>query len=149
MLRITAQKRPLCDGMRRRDVLRVGATGLLGVGLGLPRLLEAATRAKARARAKSLILFVLEGGPAHQDLWDMKPAAPVGVRSEFRPIETTVPLAGGRLITSPSADDFPPFGSVLAKLRPTGRNLPDLVHMPDWMSNNKLESARLRKYQQN
>ena len=40
------------------------------------------------------------------------------------------------MITAPAADNFPPFGSVLAKLRPTGRNLPDFVHTPDWMSNN-------------
>jgi hypothetical protein len=110
----------------------------------------------------------------------MKPDAPIGVRSEFRPIATTVPglsfcehlpllaqqahhlslvrsvhhtiadhnagayyaltgrtpLAGGRLITAPSPDDFPPIGAVLAKLRPTGKDLPDFVHMPDWMSNN-------------
>ena len=46
------------------------------------------------------------------------------------------PFASGRLITTPSPDDFPPFGAVLAKLRPTGRNLPDFVQMPDWMSNN-------------
>ena len=82
MLRITAEKRPLCDGLRRRDVLRVGAASLQG-------LLQA--RTQGRVRAKSVILFVLEGGPAHQDLWDMKPDAPLGVRSEFRPIATTVP----------------------------------------------------------
>ena len=59
MLRITAEKRRLCDGLRRRDVLRVGTAGLLG--LSLPRLLQA--RTQGRVRAKSVILFVLEGGP--------------------------------------------------------------------------------------
>jgi hypothetical protein len=33
MLRITAEKRPLCDGLRRRDVLRVGTAGLFGLAL--------------------------------------------------------------------------------------------------------------------
>jgi hypothetical protein len=182
MLRITAGQRRLCDGVRRRDVLQVGTAGLLGLGLNLPGLLQAQAHARTpgKVRAKSVILFVLEGGPAHQDLWDMKPEAPLGVRSEFRPIETTVPglvfcehlpllarqahhlslvrsvhhtigdhnagayyaltgrvpVSGGRLITAPAPDNFPPFGSMLAKLRPTGRNLPDFVHMPDWMSNN-------------
>ena len=42
MLRITAEKRPLCDGLRRRDVLRVGMAGLFGLGLTLPRLLQGA-----------------------------------------------------------------------------------------------------------
>ncbi len=46
------------------------------------------------------------------------------------------PLINGRLITAPGPDNFPPFGSVLAKLRPSGRPLPDFVHLPDWMSNN-------------
>jgi hypothetical protein len=36
-------------------------------------------------------VFFLEGGPAHQDLWDMKPEAPSEVRGEFRPISTSVP----------------------------------------------------------
>lgn len=184
MLRITAGRKALCDGLSRRDLLRVGGASLFG--LNLPGLLRAEGetkgqgKAQGRPRARSVILFFLEGGPAHQDLWDMKPDAPEGVRGEFRPIATTVPgllvcehlpmlarqahhlslvrsvhhsigdhnagayyaltgrepIASGRLITSPSPDDFPPFGSVLAKLRPTGRALPDFVHLPDWMSNN-------------
>jgi hypothetical protein len=176
MLRVSAGHRRLCDGLVRREFLRVGAAGFLGINLALPRLLRAARP----ARAKSLLLFVLEGGPAHQDLWDMKPDAPVGVRGEFQPIATTVPglvfcehlpmlarqahhltlvrsihhtiadhnagayfaltgkepLAGGRLITAPAPENFPPFGAVLAKLQPSRRSLPDFVHVPDWMSNN-------------
>jgi hypothetical protein len=175
MLGISAGVRRLCDGTSRREFLRVG--GAAAIGLGLPDLLRAAM---GRARAKSLILFALEGGPAHQDLWDMKPEAPEGVRGEFKPIATTVPglqfcehlpllarqahhltlvrsvhhtvvdhnagyyfavtgrepTTGGRLITAPSPDNFPPISSVVAKLRPSGRPLPDLVQAPDWMSNN-------------
>lgn len=169
----------------RRSVLRVGAVGLLG--LGLPALLRAEGLARStdagasRApRVKSVILFFLEGGPAHQDLWDMKPDAPGQIRGEFAPIATSLPgvqfcehlprlaklahhltlvrsvhhtvadhnagayyaltghapFTGGRLVTSPSRDDFPPIGAVLSKLRPTGRHLPDFVQTPDWMSNN-------------
>ena len=91
MLRIKAGDRRLCDGLSRRDLLHVGAAGMIGVDL--PGLLRArgATQGKARPKAKSLILFVLEGGPAHQDLWDMKPDAPEQIRGEFKPIATTVP----------------------------------------------------------
>jgi len=46
------------------------------------------------------------------------------------------PVVSGRLITTPSPENFPPFGAVVAKLRPTNRPLPDFVHTPDWMSNN-------------
>ena len=178
MFRITAGGRRLCDGLTRREVLRVGGAGLLG--LTLPGLLRAEGSGPGRARAKSLILFFLEGGPAHQDLWDMKPDAPEQVRGEFRPIATSAPglqfcehlprlarqahrltlvrslhhtvadhnagayfaltgrdpVVNGRLITAPAPDNFPPFGAVLAKLRPSGRPLPDFVQAPDWMSNN-------------
>jgi hypothetical protein len=89
MLRITAGNRRLCDGLSRRELLKVGGAGLLG--LDLPGLLAAATDARTGPKAKSLILFVLEGGPAHQDLWDMKPDAPAEIRGEFAPIATTVP----------------------------------------------------------
>ncbi len=46
------------------------------------------------------------------------------------------PAPNGRLITSPSRDNFPPIPAVLAKLRPGGRALPDSVQLPDTMSNN-------------
>lgn len=80
------------EPLLRRDLLRVGSLG--AVGLALPDVLRAeliATRGKPAPRAKSCILFFLEGGPAHQDLWDMKPAAPAEIRGTFQPIETTVP----------------------------------------------------------
>ncbi len=172
MFRLLAQTDPFAS---RRAFLRIGSAGL--IGLSLPDLLRAAT---AQTKAKSLIVIALEGGPAHQDLWDMKPDAPENVRGEFKPIATTVPnlvfcehlpllakqahhlalirsvhhtigdhnagyyyaltgkepLVGSKLIVSPSADNFPPIPSVVAKLRPTGRPLPDLVQTPDMMSNN-------------
>lgn len=75
---------------RRRWLLRAGA--LAGAGLGLPRLFELEARAGAvQRKARSCIVFFLEGGPAHQDLWDLKPEAPLEVRGEFRPISTSVP----------------------------------------------------------
>jgi hypothetical protein len=70
----------------RRQVLQAGAIGCLG--LSLPRLLRADGR---RAAADSCILIFLDGGPSHLDMWDMKPAAPVEIRGEFKPIPTTVP----------------------------------------------------------
>src|SRR5438105_14997245 len=76
---------------RRRWLLRAGAVA--GAALGLPELLRREAEAgEAKAgKAKSLIVFFLEGGPAHQDLWDMKPDAPVEIRGEFQPIATRVP----------------------------------------------------------
>src|SRR6187401_70417 len=80
-----------CDGVTRRQVLRLGATGLFA-GLTLPRLLEAqASAAATRARAKSCIFIFLEGGPPQQDMWDPKPEAPAEIRGPFETIPTKTP----------------------------------------------------------
>ena len=80
----------LCEGMTRREWLRAGGLGALG--LGLPDLLRLrAARPEHTGRARSCILVFLFGAPAHQDVWDLKPNAPREVRGEFKPIATTVP----------------------------------------------------------
>lgn len=81
-----------CDGLTRRQMLRVGSTGLFG-GLALPSLLQLQTEAAAPrpAKAKACIFFQLEGGPSHIDMWDLKPEAPSEIRGPFSPISTAVP----------------------------------------------------------
>src|SRR5205085_4702898 len=82
--------RPRCDGVSRRDFLRVGAVA--GLGLTLPRLLEArAAASEASARARSVILVYLGGGISHHDSFDLKPDAPEEVRGIYHPIATSVP----------------------------------------------------------
>src|SRR5437899_7400836 len=77
--------------LNRRDaMLQLGQFGL--GALTLPGLLRAEReRAVGRARAKSCIYLFLWGGPPQQDLWDLKPDAPQGIRSLFQPIRTNVP----------------------------------------------------------
>jgi hypothetical protein len=79
--------------LHRRDaMIRLGQLGL-GT-MALPGLLDAQTAQAApatRAKTKSCIYIFLWGGPPQQDLWDMKPDAPQGVRSLFHPISTAVP----------------------------------------------------------
>ena len=70
----------------RRDFLRIGSLGALGLNL---RDLMAATNGASDER--SVILVWLSGGPAHLDTFDMKPNAPAGIRSTFKPIPTNVP----------------------------------------------------------
>jgi hypothetical protein len=89
MLRVLGNPRRFCDGITRRDALTAGSLGLLGGFFGLPAPAEALPR--KRARAKHVILLFLHGGAATQDMWDLKPAAPVEVRGEFRPIATSAP----------------------------------------------------------
>jgi hypothetical protein len=78
-----------CDGVTRRDILRVGALGSLGLSLGgYLRLLDAG-EVKA-AKAKQAIFVWLGGGPPHLDTFDMKPDAPAEIRGEFNPIDSNV-----------------------------------------------------------
>jgi hypothetical protein len=82
-----------CDGLSRRDFVRVGALGALGLTLpGFLRAQEAApARRRSKARAQSVILVYLGGGLSHHDSFDLKPDAPAEVRGKYKPIDTNVP----------------------------------------------------------
>ena len=78
-----------CDGVSRRNFLKIGALG--SFGLTLPRLLEYESQAGISQSHKSVILIYLVGGPPHQDMFDLKPDAPVEVAGPHRPIHSNVP----------------------------------------------------------
>ena len=81
---------PASGPLNRRQAIRIGGTGLLG--LTLPKLLAAAPKAGLiRQRAKSVIFLFQWGGPSHVDTFDMKPLAPDTIRSPYGAIETSVP----------------------------------------------------------
>jgi hypothetical protein len=77
-----------CDGVSRRDFLKVG--GLVMGGMALPDLLRAEAAAGVARSHKAVIMVFLAGGPPHQDMVDLKPDAPAGIRGEFKPIDTNV-----------------------------------------------------------
>ncbi|HTG44798.1 MAG TPA: DUF1501 domain-containing protein [Verrucomicrobiae bacterium] len=89
MLTILGQRSRFCDGISRRNFLKIGALGL--GGLSLPQLLEAEAKSSIRNSHKAVIMIFLPGGPSHQDMFDLKMDAPLEVRGEFKPIPTTVP----------------------------------------------------------
>ena len=74
-------------GFARRDFLRIGALGLgaASLSIGTPVL------GAGGSKHKAIINIYLNGGPPHQDMWDLKPEAPAEIRGEFQPIETKVP----------------------------------------------------------
>ncbi len=82
------QRTTFCDGIARRDFLRLGAAGVFGCGLTLPRLLAAETGA---TKDVSLIYLYLHGGLSTIDTWDPKPDAPAEFRGDFKTIATNVP----------------------------------------------------------
>src|SRR5262249_43370302 len=145
----------------RRDLIRVGGLGM--IGLGLPELLAAGSNPKGRE--KSCIFIVQYGGASHIDSFDLKPDAPDGIRGPYKPIATSVPgvrigellprlakLAdryclvrsmthhngghdGGMHVCMTGhtnpVENTPYFGSVMAKLRPSTLNIPAYV----WIQN--------------
>src|SRR5262245_60928343 len=90
MLSIFGRGTKLCDGINRREMLRVG--GLAFSGLTLADVLRLrAVAGSPGGRGKSVIMIWLRGGASHIDSYDMKPDAPAEIRGEFRPIPTNVP----------------------------------------------------------
>ncbi len=110
-----------CDGLTRRNFVRVGGLTALGLGLGQYFKLQRASAASGRspkegaARAKSCILIWLDGGASHLDTFDPKPKAPAEVRGPFASIGTS--LSGVRVSehlpkTSQMLDQFALIRSV-------------------------------------
>lgn len=99
MFRLQGPKcKDLCDPdlpPTRRDVLRVGGSGLLGLSLGSMFQLQARSAESKGSgstpgwnKAKSIIMVYLQGGPSHLDLWDPKEDVPENVKSVFKSIPT-------------------------------------------------------------
>jgi hypothetical protein len=158
MLTFLGRRRRFCDGISRRDFLRVGALGV--GGLTLADLLRLEAQAATRPTpGKSVIMVFLHGGPSHLDMYDMKPQAPVEFRGEFRPIRSNVSgmevcelmprqaqimdklaiLRGLHFVEEHSAHSLwtgfperinrPAFGSVVSYLKGQGSGLPPYVSL--------------------
>src|SRR3954463_3419314 len=99
MLSIPGRGGATCDGFSRRELLRVGGAGLLGLSLanllevealGQPAPADPAKRS-GFGSAKNFIFIFLQGGPSHLDIWDPKPDAPEDIRGDFKTIDTKIP----------------------------------------------------------
>ena len=78
-----------CQGLARREFLKIGALGSLGLGsmLTLPQLLQAKASGSPLVKDKSVVLLFLQGGPSHIEFFDPKMSAP----SEYRSVTGEVP----------------------------------------------------------
>jgi uncharacterized protein (DUF1501 family) len=97
MLSIPGLSGSTCDGPSRRELLRVGGAGILGISLGQLLQLQAMANTPPAAgkrsgwgKAKHVIFIFLQGGPSHLDIWDPKPDAAPEIRGEFKTLETNV-----------------------------------------------------------
>jgi len=96
MFRIHDEGARLCDGLNRREWLRIG--GLGAFGLSLPALLASqqakvrpADSPKSAGKAKACIVLFLTGGPPQHETWDPKPDAPAEIRGDLKPIPSSIP----------------------------------------------------------
>ena len=92
----------LCDPklkLTRRDLLRVGGAGILGLSLGSLLKLQASAEETGKpggggpgwGKAKNVIMVYLQGGPSHLDLWDPKEGLSDKMVSPFSNISTKIP----------------------------------------------------------
>ncbi|MGE3803584.1 MAG: DUF1501 domain-containing protein [Gemmataceae bacterium] len=88
MFTIWGAKQRFCDGLTRRNFLKIGA---FGAGLTLADMLRLRGQAGTGSSNKAAIMIYLPGGPSHMDMYDLKPDAPAEFRGEFKPIKTNVP----------------------------------------------------------
>lgn len=112
MIRVLGGPKRLCDGLTRRDLLHVGAAGLLGLGGSAIASRPAAAASSSLPRfgqAKSCIMLFLYGSPSQIETFDPKPEAPVEIRGEFGCIPSNVP---GTLV----CDHLPRLAKVMDKL---------------------------------
>jgi hypothetical protein len=89
MLTLLGGRQAFCDGLSRRNFLKIGA---FGATLSLAEMLRLKAKASSKVASplKSAIMIYLPGGPSHLDMYDLKPDAPQEFRGEFKPIATNV-----------------------------------------------------------
>jgi Protein of unknown function (DUF1501) len=90
MLNIPGPQSRYCDGLTRRNFLKIATFAFGATTFSMTDVLRAEAGA-GRSSHKSVINIFLGGGPPHQEMWEIKTEAPDNIRGEFRPISTRVP----------------------------------------------------------
>ncbi|TWU10382.1 hypothetical protein Pla52o_56640 [Novipirellula galeiformis] len=93
---MTTRPLPNCDGITRRDGLKLGLQGLIAGGLAGALRATSAQASQAqpstlKKQADACILIWMDGGPSHYETFDPKPEAPIEIRGKFEPIATQTP----------------------------------------------------------
>ena len=109
MLTINGSRQRFCDGVSRRNFLKIGTLSL--GGLTLTDVLRAEQNANTGSSHKSIIMIYMAGAPSHQDMYDLKMDAPAEIRGEFQPIDTNV--AGIRI-----CEHMPQLAKIMDKCVP-------------------------------
>jgi hypothetical protein len=163
MLRVGQFQSRCCQGISRRDLLRVGGLSLAGLSLAdVFRQAPASPGNKGRGDVSCIFLW-LDGGPSHFETFDPKPSAPDTIRGPYGVIDTKVP--GIRIcellptlaqsmdqcclirsmnhttdaheaipMLSGAVGDNTSYGAVVAKLQGFRRSMPPYVHVGSRLS---------------
>src|SRR5437763_8728929 len=92
MLNVLGPTSRYCDGLTRRNFLKVGTFAFGATAFNLADIYRAeAAQGRSSGPRKAVINIYLGGGPPHQDMWEIKTGAPREIRGEFQPIATKVP----------------------------------------------------------
>ena len=91
MLSIAGPSSTYCDGISRRNFLKIGTFGFGATTFTMADLFRAEATAGQTRSHKAIINIFLGGGPPHQDMWEIKTDAPPEIRGPFKPIATSVP----------------------------------------------------------
>jgi len=92
MLNVSGPSSRYCDGLTRRNFLKIGTFAFGATAFNLADIYRAeASQGRSSGSQKSVINIFLGGGPPHQDMWEIKTEAPREIRGEFNPIATNVP----------------------------------------------------------
>lgn len=92
MLNVQGPSSRYCDGVARRNFLKIGTFAFGAAAFNLADVYRAeAIQGRSSSSKKAVINIYLGGGPAHQDMWEIKTEAPREIRGEFSPIATRVP----------------------------------------------------------
>lgn len=90
----------LCDGISRRELMRIGGLGVCGLSLSQLGSINSLRASESLVtgivrpsggKARSCIVLFMLGGTAQQSTWDPKPEAPAEVRGQIGSIETAIP----------------------------------------------------------
>ena len=79
----TDRRQRFCDGLSRRDMLRIGGTAL--GGLTLSQLLRLEAEAGTNNSHKSVIMIYMCGGPPHQALQALEDPLPPAPKTQRGP----------------------------------------------------------------
>ncbi len=99
MLSLLGRGVRLCDGISRREILRIGGLGFTGLAwsdwlraraIAAPSNSTSRPRGESFGKARACILIYNYGGPSQLDTLDLKPEAPAEIRGEFQPIASSV-----------------------------------------------------------